>query len=308
MISVVIPLYNKSNYISRAINSVLNQTMAVHEIIVIDDGSTDNSAEIVSASFPMVKLISQSNSGVSAARNTGILHSKGEYIAFLDADDYWTEHFINNINFLIKRYPNAQAFCTNYAFKEKECIYPAKLKCSNEITSILDDYFDLCCNADLPITASSVCINKSLLEEEIGGFPQGVAMGEDQIVWAELACRTKIAFHSHISVYYDRDVQDSACKTNHIYSPAPQVYVYKKLLAENKVPRELVNSLIHLIHLTVLSCVKNNLLVGNRKKALTILLSKGYLKFDKYRLMGFLLLFFPRFFVAKIFSVSRNDK
>lgn len=88
-VSVIIPNYNYGRYVGEAIESVMTQTVPVHEIIVVDDGSTDNSKEIVSAYGERVKLICQKNRGVGAARNAGVAASTGEYVAFLDADDVW---------------------------------------------------------------------------------------------------------------------------------------------------------------------------------------------------------------------------
>ncbi len=95
LVSVVIPLYNSEKYIRETILSVLNQTYQNIEIVVVDDGSTDSSKSIVDElilRFPKkIKYISQSNQGVSVARNTGIDHATGEFIAFLDSDDYWVD-------------------------------------------------------------------------------------------------------------------------------------------------------------------------------------------------------------------------
>ncbi|MFA5864845.1 MAG: glycosyltransferase [Phycisphaerae bacterium] len=87
--SVIIPCYNGSPFITEAIQSVLNQTVPVMEIIVVDDGSTDDSAAIAERFGPPVRVIRQKNAGVSEARNRGIREAKGEWIAFLDADDLW---------------------------------------------------------------------------------------------------------------------------------------------------------------------------------------------------------------------------
>jgi glycosyltransferase involved in cell wall biosynthesis len=89
VISVIIPAYNAAPYLERAIHSVLVQTRPADEIILVDDGSTDNTAEVAARFGAKVKLICQANAGVSAARNTGILAAKGDWIAFLDADDEW---------------------------------------------------------------------------------------------------------------------------------------------------------------------------------------------------------------------------
>jgi glycosyltransferase involved in cell wall biosynthesis len=88
-ISIIVPNFNGEKFILNSINSVLNQTYKDIEIIVVDDGSTDKSREIISAFPSPVKLVTQANAGVSAARNRGLREAKGEYICFLDNDDYW---------------------------------------------------------------------------------------------------------------------------------------------------------------------------------------------------------------------------
>ena len=88
-VSVIIPTFNRKNFVPKAIESVLKQSYKKYEIIIVDDGSGDGTQDYVRSNFPMVRLIFQSNRGVSAARNTGILHSKGDWIAFLDSDDQW---------------------------------------------------------------------------------------------------------------------------------------------------------------------------------------------------------------------------
>lgn len=89
VISVIIPTYNHEKYISEAIQSALDQTYKDLEIIVVDDGSTDKTRELVKTKWPMVKYIYQNNQGISAARNKGIRESTGDHVAFLDADDFW---------------------------------------------------------------------------------------------------------------------------------------------------------------------------------------------------------------------------
>ncbi|MCU0339391.1 MAG: glycosyltransferase family 2 protein [Spirosomaceae bacterium] len=89
MLSVIIPVYNAEKFIRKALQNVIEQAMDNIEIIVIDDGSTDQSADVIQREFPMVKYIYQLNQGASKARNTGIEAATGKYIAFLDVDDQW---------------------------------------------------------------------------------------------------------------------------------------------------------------------------------------------------------------------------
>ena len=89
LVSVIVPVYNGEHYLSFAIHSILRQDYHPSEVIVVDDGSTDNSANIA-RSFKEVRYIHQSNQGVAMARNVGIAAARGEFIAFLDADDLWT--------------------------------------------------------------------------------------------------------------------------------------------------------------------------------------------------------------------------
>jgi teichuronic acid biosynthesis glycosyltransferase TuaG len=105
LISVVIPAYNAANFIGETINSILSQTYSLWEIIVVNDGSPDNTEEIV-RSFPdsRITVVSQTNAGVSAARNKGIKHIKGEFVCFFDADDLMTPEFLEvRINILSRR-------------------------------------------------------------------------------------------------------------------------------------------------------------------------------------------------------------
>jgi glycosyltransferase involved in cell wall biosynthesis len=92
LVSVIIPNYNYGNYISETLSSVLNQSYKNLEIIVVDDGSTDNSIEVIKRLGQDIRIIEQNNSGVSSARNKGLKASTGKYVCFLDADDFWEEH------------------------------------------------------------------------------------------------------------------------------------------------------------------------------------------------------------------------
>jgi glycosyltransferase involved in cell wall biosynthesis len=109
--TIIIPLYNKRSYIGRALDSVLHQSFQDFEIIVVDDGSTDNGAEVVkSYDDPRIRLIRQENKGVSVARNTGADRATADFIAFLDADDEWMPRQLETVSGLRKKFPDAGLF------------------------------------------------------------------------------------------------------------------------------------------------------------------------------------------------------
>ncbi|TVQ04201.1 MAG: glycosyltransferase family 2 protein [Balneolaceae bacterium] len=102
LVSVVIPVYNGARYLGDALDSVFNQSYPLMEVIVVDDGSTDQSS-MIAKGYPGVRYLYQSNQGVSAARNSAINIAKGEFIAFLDADDIWKpEKLTRQMNFMLK--------------------------------------------------------------------------------------------------------------------------------------------------------------------------------------------------------------
>lgn len=306
-IAVVIPLFNKESYICRALDSVLAQSLSPDEIIVVNDGSNDNGAVIVRENYPQVKVIDQPNQGVSAARNAGINCTKAQFIAFLDADDYWLPNFLKNIVELKTKFPSGGMYFTHYAFLSEDSVTKAKLRLVPTDPGYVEDFFAACCNSDLPVTASSVCIKRDVLVD-IGGFPVGIAMGEDQIVWARVACQSKVFYHPETSAYYDLSTENSACDVNKIYEPAPQLSVYNQLLKEGKVPNTMIDSLRVLMHFTVLSCVKNNLLVGNNLKARKLLLEHSSLFWDKYRFGALLISFMPNYIIRKIIGIIRRKR
>lgn len=197
MISVIIPLFNKENLISRTLHTVLNQTFQNFEIIVINDGSTDNSIdEVRKIKDKRIRIINQDNSGVSAARNRGIEEAKYKLIAFLDADDEWKQDYLQTQYELYLKFPECSVFATSYLFKKinGKSTYPLIQYVSfNGNCGILNTYFKICSVSDPPLWTSAVMVLKSAIQS-VGGFPIGVKSGEDLLTWARLACKYKIAY------------------------------------------------------------------------------------------------------------------
>ncbi len=181
LFSVVIPLYNKENYIKNTLNSVLNQNFTDYEIIVVEDCSTDSSfkmaSEVLSDKIRIVKH--EKNKGLSASRNTGIKNAKSDYIAFLDADDLWEDNFLSEVNTLIQKFPQAELFATNYweIYANENHIIPKNNSEKLETHSLIDDFFKS--NLSQPFYCLSGLCAKKTIFDLIGLFDETITYGED---------------------------------------------------------------------------------------------------------------------------------
>ena len=129
--SVIIPLYNKEAEVAATLRSALEQSLRPLEVIVVDDGSTDRSAEVVvSFRSPLIRLIRQPNAGVSAARNRAIAEARGEYVALLDADDRWRPGFLAEIAAMIERWPDCGLYATAFDIVSDEGLVPGRTPAS----------------------------------------------------------------------------------------------------------------------------------------------------------------------------------
>ncbi len=196
-ISVVVPLYNKRDTALKALNSVLSQTVYPEEIIVVNDGSTDGSEQVIfKLNNPLIKLFVQPNSGVSAARNKGIEEAKGDWIAFLDADDEWMPEFLETIESLSAKYPECSILSTSYMQLDftgiQKTIILKKIPFGGE-DGILTNYFEVAAKSHPPICSDSLVVKKSAILS-VGKFPVRIKAGEDLLTWAKLAVNYKIAY------------------------------------------------------------------------------------------------------------------
>ena len=206
MISVVIPLYNKEKQIAHTLQTVLAQTFQNFEIVIVDDGCTDNSvAEVEKFNDHRIRLIHQANAGVAAARNKGIEESKYDLIAFLDADDEWKPAYLETQFALYEKYPECSVFACNYEFKDANGNVSKTIvkKLPFEGTDgILSNYFEVASHSHPPLWTSAIMVKKAAILD-IGGFPIGIKSGEDLLTWARLASKYKIAYvTTSLSIYY----------------------------------------------------------------------------------------------------------
>ncbi|MEI6948695.1 glycosyltransferase family A protein [Paraflavisolibacter sp. H34] len=199
--SIVIPLYNKESCLERTIDCVLHQTYPHFEILLIDDGSTDNSfytAQALAATDNRIRLFSKSNGGVSSARNFGIGKACHPYIAFLDADDSWEACYLEEMNALIDRYPR----CGMYGCAYKKVRHDrATFYCEDLPEGIIEDYFRTI-TFKLVAWTSALIIKKEVFEK-VGLFPVGMIGGEDYFMWTKVAIHYPMAFTPKVLSCYN---------------------------------------------------------------------------------------------------------
>lgn len=194
--SIVIPLYNKAGTIARTMSSVFQQWCNDFEIIVVDDGSKDEGPSIINGfDDNRIRLIRQSNGGVSMARNHGIQVAQGEFIAFLDADDIWDPEYLSTIKALIDKYPGCVMAATSYylGFSDGSKKEIRLNGIDFNECGILENYFEVAAISSPPVWTSAVCIRKDILAIS-GGFPTGIKSGEDLLTWAKTALQGQIAY------------------------------------------------------------------------------------------------------------------
>lgn len=278
--SIIIPLYNKVDYIERAINSILAQTYLNFEIIVVNDGSTDGSEiKLKSYQDDRIKLIDQKNQGVSVARNNGAKNAKFDFLAFLDADDIWHNTFLENVNKLINKYPNAGIFGTNNYFEYPDgSVNYEKFNWlfGGEKLGIVNDYFALFSKIKRsPFSNSNFCIPTKIFHE-FDGYKEGVKLTEDSDLWCRIALKYDIAFLTiPLSTYYL-----ALPGSTHLTFESKDFQValtLQKALNENQVKSEQIQSVRHLIALQRLNLLKRSILTGNKSYAL-----KKILNFDLF--------------------------
>lgn len=207
LVSVIIPAYNSEKYISDAINSVLSQTYQDHEVIVVNDGSKDNTERIIKPYLKRITYLYQDNKGSAEARNTGIKASKGEYIAFLDSDDVWSPEKLSLQVKFLNDHPDFDLVYGDYGtFGENGVIdenFPLTRKFPRPDGYIFQDLF-----LRPLIFTSTVMLQKKVLEE-VGLFDEQFVNGQDYDLWLRIASKHKIGYVPKVIAMY-RQHQESA--------------------------------------------------------------------------------------------------
>lgn len=197
LISVVMPCFNAERYLREAVESVLNQTYPYAELIAVDDGSTDKTKTILQSFGNRVRLIEQKNLGAGPARNAGIKHSKGEFIAFLDADDYWSPDFLKKLHSALVNSNAALAYCgwQNIGLEGSagKPYIPPDYEMHDKHRVFLSSA------SPWPIHAA---LTRRHIMEEVGGFDEQWPSCEDYDLWLRIAYNRPVVIVKEVLAFY----------------------------------------------------------------------------------------------------------
>lgn len=316
-ISIVVPLYNKGHYIANTLNSILAQSFKNFEVIVINDGSTDEGPDIVKKYLlndSRIRLISQYNSGVSAARNRGIAEAKSDIIAFLDADDVWKPCFLETIITLISSFPQAGAYSTSFAI-----VYPSGKVTIPDFSGIpeapwegiIPNYFRAALSVAI-CNSSNTAVPKSIFSK-VGLFPEGSPIGEDLDLWARIALEFPIAFSTKVCSKYHLNASESTIKADNFYlrKNRPVVNTLKKAISEGACRPHLVEDIYNYIAYRQIKDSRICLIHTKDKKRARKLLQNGQptkLKLQLAKITTLILTFLPISITKKLFKAKQLFK
>lgn len=231
-VSVIIPTYNRAGYLCQAIDSVLSQTFRDFELIVVDDGSVDDTKKLLERYGDKIKFFYQENKGVGAARNLGIVKARGEYLAFLDSDDYWFENKLQYEMDIIKQSKACFVHCS--AFVELNAGQTKLIK----PTLPARKFEDLLRSNG--IVTSSVILHKNCIEK-VGLFDESLKIAEDYEFWL------RILYLGNIALYLDKTlliyrVHDKNISKNIEETKKYEIMICRKMLETNMYFRPLVKN------------------------------------------------------------------
>lgn len=277
LVSVVIPAYNAEKHIRRSLGSVLAQTYTEFEVIVVDDGSMDQTSDIVrSYTDPRVRLVQQPNGGVSAARNQGVELARGDWIAFIDADDRWEPTFLETVVRTARKFPGVVAVFTNFRDSVTgRVMIPAK----DGEARVLESYFSFVLRNKQGMWSSCVLVHRETLRR-IGGFPIGVTHGEDLDTWARLAWTGPIAYVPEPLATYHTETEGSAMKMpleKWLRYP-PVAKTFEEWRRDGKIPESMLFDSEAYVRKHLFSYVRGLLKIGRNLEARQTLLNEGMLR------------------------------
>lgn len=311
--SVVVPVYNNASLISRCISSVLTQSFEDFELIIVDDGSTDDlNSEVMKYMDKRIIYVKKDNGGVSSARNTGILSSNGDYVCFLDSDDEYCENHLLVLNDLINKYPEAGIYATSHI----TLLMDGSKKYSSEYLSPIlnnredaetDDGFQYILRAKSDIIhTNSMCIKRSCFDS-MGMFTLGESNGEDLDVWYRMIGNYKFVITVIPTTIRHREDSGLSRTIRFVKNPA-YLNALKSIINDNKANENIRRHAKFMLYRYKISEANNEILCGNRYRALCILISIRPNVYNYKKLVrAYICLPIPRNILLRVYGNRRNN-
>lgn len=214
--SIIIPLYNKQNFIENTIKSVLSQSFNDYEVLIINDGSTDKSEEkVLKFKDTRIKYFYKENGGVSATRNFGIEKARSNYITFIDADDIWYKDFLKTIHYFIKQFPEQLVFSTSNEIETGKSSFIPTYSINKTSNFEIVDFFKAS-QKDCILWTSSVAIHKTVFDK-VGVFDTKISKGEDTEMWIRVGLNYPILFIWKVLVIHVYDSNSVSRNSNYYF-------------------------------------------------------------------------------------------